>query len=294
MVESAAQEVLNASGETKRMGRFLVVVEQAGLPKTASIANLSESGSLGEKGAAAAAAAAGSAAGAGGMPSKSRSEAGKDVLGKPPIPTSTPSSSTLPIATVLPKLQELLDHAAQQQAALQKLVAAVQDVERGRTSPLLARTASTRSLFSDVVRGTQGSGGGSTVAPAGGGGAVVGSEGTSGLMGADSVSGGGVGTAEAGDMRASLDALRARLADVEAENAKLRQRNAQLEAALGQQQYQQQQQYQAQVSGTHAVDGLLSSARASNSNLPDQSLLSPAVLSPRETRVTSDDELGHC
>jgi hypothetical protein len=57
----------------------------------------------------------------------------------------------LSAGVLLPKLQELQEHAALQQAALARLVMAVQEADRGRVVPLLSRTASTKSLFAHTL-----------------------------------------------------------------------------------------------------------------------------------------------
>ncbi|MEW5303120.1 MAG: hypothetical protein WDW36_005843 [Sanguina aurantia] len=60
-------------------------------------------------------------------------------------PTPAPSSLvTLPVTVILPKLQELMDHAAAHQAAIMRLMGAVQDAERGKSPVLLSRNQSGR------------------------------------------------------------------------------------------------------------------------------------------------------
>lgn len=88
-------------------------------------------------------------------------------------------------AVLAPKLQELMDHAALQQAALQKLVVLVHECERtGKLQPALRIP-----LFAELAE----------------------AEGVDGL-------------------RAALEQVQQRLAEVESENVRLRERNAQLEA----------------------------------------------------------------
>lgn len=229
--------------EPQKKGRFLVM-EQQSISKAASSVNLTE--------AAAAAVAAGPPPG---LATKSRSEAGKEPvpMGKPPpAPTSAVAP---PVTVVLPKLQELLEHAAAQQAALQRLMAAVLDAERGKQVPLLSRTASTKSLFAELgvpagatvsvpVQGATGPSaapsGGVTPVPSLGGGVVsVGSgpvRNTAGSGGGDSGEAGatsGGGAAGGDDLRGLVETLRARVDALEADNARLRARNTQLEGLFG-------------------------------------------------------------
>uniref|UniRef100_A0A7S0RYN2 Protein kinase domain-containing protein n=1 Tax=Chlamydomonas leiostraca TaxID=1034604 RepID=A0A7S0RYN2_9CHLO len=265
---SSVFEVNEMSVEPKKKGRFLVM-EQAGISKAASSANLSAAASEPIN-------ALGASTG-----SKSRSEAGKDPLGKPP-PAPTPGAAVAlpPVTAVLPKLQELLDHAAQQQAALAKLVSAVQEAEKGKTPVLLSRTQSTKSLFADVLVGVQaprpnaGSGGGDAAE-------------------AGSTSGGGASAGGDQELRASLDALRARVAELEAENARLKQRNSALEhavggglSALGDQR-------------TSSHTSLVYQDSAANAGLGYRvAESSPSALSPRETRSitprASDEDRHVC
>ncbi|KAG2455174.1 hypothetical protein HYH02_000990 [Chlamydomonas schloesseri] len=168
-----------SSVEPKQRGRFKIVAEQGAesrpLSKTSSLANLSDAKDGG----------------------KSRSDGGGGaLLGKPPTGPSGPSSITPPIGVVLPKLQELLDHANAHQAALQKLLGAVQECEKGRVPLLLSRAQSTRSLFDSSTP--------TVLSPAAGDGAE--------------------------DLRTQMAELRARLAAAEDENARLRERNRALEA----------------------------------------------------------------
>ncbi|PNW84938.1 hypothetical protein CHLRE_03g164900v5 [Chlamydomonas reinhardtii] len=164
------------SVEPKQRGRFKIVAEQGAesrpLSKTSSLANLSDAG-------------------------KSRSDGGGGaLLGKPPTGPSGPSSITPPISIMLPKLQELLDHANAHQAALQKLLGAVQECDKGRVPLLLSRAQSTRSLF----------------------------DGTPGMVLSPAAAGEG-----AEELRTAMAELRARLATLEDENARLRERNKVLE-----------------------------------------------------------------
>ncbi|KAG2442957.1 hypothetical protein HXX76_003032 [Chlamydomonas incerta] len=167
------------SVEPKQRGRFKIVAEQGAesrpLSKASSLANLSDAG-------------------------KSRSDGGGGaLLGKPPTGPSGPSSITPPIGVVLPKLQELLDHATAHQAALQKLLGAVQECEKGRVPLLLSRAQSTRSLFD----------GAPSIVPSPA--AVDGAE----------------------ELRSQMADLRARLAALEDENVRLRERNKVLETLHG-------------------------------------------------------------
>ncbi|PNW84936.1 hypothetical protein CHLRE_03g164800v5 [Chlamydomonas reinhardtii] len=164
------------SVEPKQRGRFKIVAEQGAesrpLSKTSSLANLSDAG-------------------------KSRSDGGGGaLLGKPPTGPSGPSSITPPISIMLPKLQELLDHANAHQAALQKLLGAVQECDKGRVPLLLSRAQSTRSLFDGAP--------GMALSPAAAG------------EGAE-------------ELRTAMAELRARLTMLEEENARLRERNKVLE-----------------------------------------------------------------
>lgn len=188
---SGTLEGSELSIEPKKKGRFLVM-EQSGIFKASSQANLSATGSESLSA----------------SMSKSRSEAGKDLgLGRPPPAPGSTSSAVLPVASVLPRLQELLDNAAAQQAALARLVATVQDVDRGVARPvggtMLSRAQSIKTGQPDV-RPAPGSGGGE----------------------------GGVDAGEA-ELRMSVDVLRVRVAELEAENGRLRARNASLEQAMG-------------------------------------------------------------
>ncbi|GFR41410.1 hypothetical protein Agub_g2093 [Astrephomene gubernaculifera] len=121
------------SVEPKQRGRFKIVAEQGTsdsrpLSKAPSMANLNNNSQpLPEV-----------------KDSKPRLEAGGSLMGKPP---TAPSSIVTPVTVVLPKLQELLDHAAAHQAALQKLIGAVQECDKGRVPMLLSRSQSTKSLF---------------------------------------------------------------------------------------------------------------------------------------------------
>lgn len=182
--ESVFDETI--SGEPKKKGRFLVV-EQSGLAKVGSQASLLDAG--------------------GSMTRPGRSEAGKEAgLGRPPpAPTNVPAGTAMsvPVTAILPRLMEILDHASVHQQAIHRLVAAVQDVERGKPSQLLSRTLSTRSLFSDMALGL-----------------------------APPRAGTGDGAATPPSESAELEALRARLAELEADNLRLKTRNAQLEGVL--------------------------------------------------------------
>mmetsp|Transcript_30948 Transcript_30948/g.68544 ORF Transcript_30948/g.68544 Transcript_30948/m.68544 type:complete len:838 (-) Transcript_30948:1294-3807(-) len=164
--------------EPKKKGRFTVIENSTSIPKNSSMASLSDAG----------------------KPPRNTSEAGgpKDgLLGRPP---TAPSSGVPPVTVMLPKLQDLLDHAAQHHAALQKLVTAVQDSERSSKAPaLLSRTQSTKSFLLD---------------PSGSG--LVGSSGP------ESVE----------ELRSANDALRSRLIDMEGENIRLKARLHQLEAMM--------------------------------------------------------------
>ncbi|EFJ47105.1 hypothetical protein VOLCADRAFT_105178 [Volvox carteri f. nagariensis] len=169
------------SVEPKQRGRFKIVAEQGTtsdsrpLSKASSMANLSDSNK---------------------DPSKQRSDGG-NLSGKPP---TAPTSMTTSVSVVLPKLQELMDHASAHQAALQrsewaltpaeahqKLIGAVQECEKGRVPLLLSRTQSTKSLFE-----------------------------TSPSEAAD-------------DLRLQVVELRAKLSALEDENTRLRERNKVLE-----------------------------------------------------------------
>ncbi|GIL43351.1 hypothetical protein Vafri_1106 [Volvox africanus] len=121
------------SVEPKQRGRFKIVAEQGTaesrpLPKASSMANLSDTNK---------------------DPKQPRSDGGS-LLGKPP---TAPTSIVTSVSVVLPKLQELLDHASAHQAALQKLIGAVQECDKGRVPLLLSRTQSTRSIFESTSEG---------------------------------------------------------------------------------------------------------------------------------------------
>ncbi|PNH08988.1 Serine/threonine-protein kinase OSR1 [Tetrabaena socialis] len=120
---------------------------------------------------------------------KSRSDGGGSLLGKPP---TAPTSLMTSVSVVLPKLQELLDHSAAHQAALQKLIGAVQECDKGRVPLLLSRAQSTRSLFD---------------------GTSLGGEATD-------------------DLQRQIAELRSRLASVEDENCRLKERNTALEGRV--------------------------------------------------------------
>lgn len=185
---SGALEGSELSVEPKKKGRFLVM-EQSGIFKASSQANLSATGSESLSA----------------SMTKSRSEAGKDLgLGRPPTAPGSTSSAVLPVASVLPRLQELLDSAAAQQAALARLVATVQDVDRGVARPVGGTMLSRAQSIKADARPAPSSGGGE----------------------------GGVDAGEA-ELRMSVDALRVRVAELEAENGRLRARNASLEQAMG-------------------------------------------------------------
>ncbi|KXZ56373.1 hypothetical protein GPECTOR_1g330 [Gonium pectorale] len=117
------------SVEPKQRGRFKIVAEQGmaatdsrPLSKASSMANLSDAKD--------------------GKPRAS--EGGVGLMGKPP---TAPNSIVPSVSVVLPKLQELLEHASAHQAALQKLIGAVQECDKGRVPLLLSRAQSTKSLF---------------------------------------------------------------------------------------------------------------------------------------------------
>ncbi|GIL99125.1 hypothetical protein Vretimale_4388 [Volvox reticuliferus] len=121
------------SVEPKQRGRFKIVAEQGTaesrpLSKASSMANLSDTNK---------------------DPKQPRSDGG-GLLGKPP---TAPTSMVTSVSVVLPKLQELLDHASAHQAALQKLIGAVQECDKGRVPLLLSRTQSTKSLFESTSEG---------------------------------------------------------------------------------------------------------------------------------------------
>ncbi|GLI68822.1 hypothetical protein VaNZ11_013327 [Volvox africanus] len=121
------------SVEPKQRGRFKIVAEQGTaelrpLSKASSMANLSDTNK---------------------DPKQPRSDGGS-LLGKPP---TAPTSIVTSVSVVLPKLQELLDHASAHQAALQKLIGAVQECDKGRVPLLLSRTQSTKSLFEPTSEG---------------------------------------------------------------------------------------------------------------------------------------------
>lgn len=166
------------SVEPKQRGRFKIVAEQGTvdsrpLSKTSSLANLSDA-----------------------KDKVSRSDGGGGgsgvLLGKPP---PAPQALVTPVAVMLPKLQELLDHASAHQAALQKLIGAVHECDKGRVPLLLSRTQSTKSLF-------EGSG---------------------------SVSLSGAAAEGVEDLRQQLAELRTRMSSLEEENGRLRERNKVLE-----------------------------------------------------------------
>lgn len=132
--ESVVDENMSTAGEPKKRGRFLVVEQQGqqALSKVNSQASLQQ--------------------GLADWTTKGRGEVGKDgvSLGKPPTaPVAGGSTAAVSVGGLLPRLQEILDHAMAHQQGIQRLVAAVQDAERGKASPLLNRSVSTRALFSD-------------------------------------------------------------------------------------------------------------------------------------------------
>ncbi len=162
--------ITGSTGEPKKKGRFLVV-EQQSLSKASSSVALAQAG-------------------------KEAVAAGAS-LGKPPTAPSTGGAAgTVAAAALLPRLQEILDHATAHQQGIQKLVSALQEAERGKTPALLNRTLSTRALFSEY-----------------------GTRVTSDGIAMDSASG-------------ELDAARQRIAELENEVARLRVRNQQVEAQL--------------------------------------------------------------
>ena len=181
--DSAVSTEDEASEPKKKVhGRF-TVTELNPLGRNSSTTSLSQSGTP---------------SGELGKFARTTSEAGMTVSKPPAGPSnlSNASSSIPPVTVILPKLKELLDHASQQQLALQRIMSAVLDCERsGKASPLLSRTKPA-SAFDP--------------------GAMLAFSDQAGVE----------------DLRASVDILRTRLADVEAENAKLKQRNRDLEAAF--------------------------------------------------------------
>ncbi|KAF5829126.1 hypothetical protein DUNSADRAFT_16525 [Dunaliella salina] len=162
----------NAAMEPKKKGRFLVMEQQASssLQKSGSTANLGEkhhpqahhhhhptprlpSPAAGAPPPSSATAAAPpSVADSAGVaapppPAAAALPPALPSHGKPPpAPAAAP-----PVAAVLPKLQELVEHSAQHQAALLKLMAAVAEAEKGKPTALFGRTASNRSLFADMA-----------------------------------------------------------------------------------------------------------------------------------------------
>ncbi|GLC35930.1 hypothetical protein PLESTM_000383900 [Pleodorina starrii] len=166
--KTEVEESVSSVAPTQR-GRFKIVAEQGTsdsrpLSKASSMANLADSSKDG---------------------GKPRSDGGS-LLGKPP---PAPTSMVTSVSVVLPKLQELLDHAAAHQTALAKLIGAVQECDKGRVPLLLSRTQSTKSLF-------------------------------------DAGPGQGEGV---DDLRLQLGELRSKLSSLEEENCRLRERNKVLE-----------------------------------------------------------------
>ncbi|KAG2499215.1 hypothetical protein HYH03_002795 [Edaphochlamys debaryana] len=196
------------SVEPKQRGRFKIVAEQGAggegrpLLKTSSMANLSDAKDAKSR-------SDGGTAGAGGSANA--------LLGKPP---TAPSSIVPNVSVVLPKLQELLDHTAAHQAALQKLIGAVQECDKGRVPLLLSRTQSTKSLFDSAPTGS----------------AALSSPVGEGLE----------------ELRLQVLEMRAKMASLEEENTRLRERNRTLEAAAAGQ-GQAQPQSQSQSAGQHTV-----------------------------------------
>lgn len=133
----------------------------------------------------------------------------------PPLPKPPPAGSqhVLPVTSILPRLQELLDHSSQQHAALHRLLSAVQESDAGGKSAL-ALLRPGRGLFDVSSGGAAGSGGGV---------ASLGPGAEAGTTGNESVD----------ELRHMVRSLQARLSGAETENARLRARNAQLEANFG-------------------------------------------------------------
>ncbi|KAL6765899.1 kinase-like domain-containing protein [Haematococcus lacustris] len=257
-----------AGVEPKKKGRFLVM-EQAGglaasgsllpagllgipLTKTTSAINLTDSG-LPPGVLSAAHRVSGMVPGNGAAGPLPNSQALLQPQGKPPVaPSVGPGAAAQPSAAqpsnaLLPRLQELLEHASQQAAALGKLVSAVQEAERpgARLPPLLSRTVAYRPLFTDF---SSASGNGPSTQ------ATSTSPSSPSLPERDDVaamsaapvpanaSGGGAerereqspamltNVSEEAHLRALVDALRLRLAEAEASNTALLARNLQLEA----------------------------------------------------------------
>lgn len=199
-------------GEAKKKGRFTVIENnpaagQAGLERKASHAALVDGQYRGG---------ADYAPTLGGPPSGTLRAEGSSTSvatgGGPALPRPPAGGQhVLPVTSILPRLQELLDHSSQQHAALHRLLAAVQESDAGgKVAPALLRPG--RALF-DVSLGTAlGSGGGAAAEPSLGA-----------APGPDSMD----------ELRHMVRSLQARLSHAEVENARLRARNAQLEANLG-------------------------------------------------------------
>jgi len=250
----------NAAMEPKKKGRFLVMEQQASssLQKSGSAANIGEkhhphphhpaprlpSPASGTPAPSAAGAAPPSVDGVGApMPAAAAPPALPSHGKPPPAPAAVP-----PVAAVLPKLQELVEHSAQHQAALLKLMAAVAEAEKGKPTALFGRTTSNRSLFADMAMLPYP--GSSSATPHAGtpthslttGGSprtqsiTMHSETGHSMESPQSLAA----MAAAEDQRQVNEQLSRRLAALEAENNRLRTRNMQLEA-LSQQQQQHQQ-----------------------------------------------------